>query len=83
MKDLIMALLASLVIFLLWYVNNLRAELFRWVRNLQENDRMLLGHIGEHQRSLEKIVEVMSKMFPEEPAEECTNDGGDDTAPEV
>ena len=83
MKDLIMALLVSLVIFLLWYVNYLRAELFRWVRELQESDKMLLGHIGEHQRILGKIVGVLSKMLPEEPAEERTHDSGDDAAPEV
>lgn len=83
MKDLIQAILVSLVIFLLWYVNYLRVELFRWVREQQEMDKMLLGHIVEHQRILGKIVGVLSKMLPEEPAEERANNSGDDAAPEV
>ena len=72
MRDLIIAWLVAAVIFLLWYSNYLRRELFRWVRELQEVDSREAEIMG-------RILKILSHQI----AEERTDDGGNDAGPEV
>lgn len=80
MQSLIIAILASLVIFLLCYSYYLTDQLFSWVRELQKTDRMLLGHIEavmKREKEMARLLETVLQVFAHQPTKDSKNGGGD------